>query len=97
MNEVKSYITQYGREDFHNTDQSGFHLKMHSGRTLAIEGTRKVECVVQSISSTTHSYTIQPMISANRKLLFSLHLVLKEPSGNFRLIVQETIFQPINV
>ena len=49
VNEVKPYITQYGRENVCNSDQSGFQLEMHSGRTLAIEGTRQVECVVQSI------------------------------------------------
>ena len=70
---------------------------MHSGRTLAIEGTRQVECVVQSLSSTTHSYTIKPTISADGKLLSPLYLVLKEPSRKFGPIVQETIFQPINV
>ena len=51
LNEVKPYITQYGRENVYNSDQSGFQLEMHSGKTLAIEGTRQVECVVQSISS----------------------------------------------
>ena len=97
VNEVKPYITQYGRKNFHNSDQSGFQLEMHSGRTSAIEGTRQVECVVQSIYSTTHSYTIQPTISADGKLLSPLYLVLKESSGKFGPIVQETIFQPINV
>ena len=48
MNEVKPYITQYGTENFFNSDQSGFQLKIHPERTLAIEGTRQVECVVQS-------------------------------------------------
>ena len=92
MNEVKTYITQYGRENVYNLNQSGFQLEMHSGRTLAIEGTRQVECVVQSISSTTHSYTIQPTIFADGKLLSLLYLVLKEPSGKFGSIVQKTIF-----
>ena len=55
------------------------------------------QSVAQSISSTTHSYTIQPTITANGKLLSPLYLVLKEPSGKFRPIVQEIIFQPINV
>ena len=68
---------------------------MHSGRTLVIEGTRQIECVVQYISSITHSYTIQPTTSANGKLLFPPYLVVKEPSGKFGPIVQETIFQPI--
>ena len=79
-NEVKPYITQYGRENGYNSDRSGFQLEMHSRRTLVIEGTRQVECVVQSISSTTHSYTIQPTISADEKLLSPRYLVLKEPS-----------------
>ena len=97
VNEVKPYITQYGRENDYNSDQSVFQLEIHSGRTLAIEGTRQVKCVVQSISSTTHSYTIQPTISADGKLLSAIYLVLKETSEKFGPIVQKTIFQPINV
>ena len=97
VNKVESYITEYGRENVYNSDQSGFQLEMHSGRTLAIEGTRQVKCVVQSISFTTHSYTIQPTISADGKLLSSLYLRLTKPSGKFGPTVQETIFQPINV
>ena len=68
VNKVKPYITQYGTENVYNSDQSGFQLEVHPGRTLAIEGTRQVECAVQSISSTTHSYTIHPTISADGKL-----------------------------
>ena len=97
MNEVKSYITQYGAENVYNSDQSGFQLEMHSRRILEIVGTRQVECVVQSISSTAHSYIIQPTISADGKLQSPLYLVSKEPSGKFGPIVQETIFQLISV
>ena len=77
VNEVKPYITQYGTENIYNLDQNGFQLDMHSGRTLSIEGTRQVECVVQFISSTTHSYTVQSTISADGKFQFPLYLVLK--------------------
>ena len=73
-NEVKPYITQYGRENVYNSDQSGFQLEMHSRRTMAIEGTRQVESVVRFVSSTTHSYTIQPTISADGN--FYLHFIL---------------------
>ena len=97
VNRVEPYITQYGTENVYNSDQSEFQLQMHTGRTLAIEGTWQVECVVESISSATHSYTIQATISADGKLLSPLYLVLKEPSRKFRPIVQETIFQSINV
>ncbi|XP_046740448.1 uncharacterized protein LOC124407901 [Diprion similis] len=70
---------------------------MHSGRTLANQGSKEIECVVQSISSTTHSYTIQPTISADGKLLSPLYLVLKEIGGDFGPRVEKTLFKPTNV
>jgi len=39
-----------------------------------------------------HSYTIQPIISAGGRLLSSLLIVLKEPSGTLGFRVQETLF-----
>ena len=58
---------------------------------------RKVNKFITIKTLETHSHTIQPTISADGKLLSPLYIVLKEPSGKFGLIVQETIFQPINV
>lgn len=94
---VKPYIELHGKQNIYNSDQSGFQLEIHSGRTLAVEGTKRVECLIQSISSTTHSYTIQPTISADGRLLSPLFLVLKEPTGKFGPVVQETLFRPNNV
>lgn len=71
--------------------------QLHSGRTLATAGMRKVECVVKSLSSTTHSYTVQPIISGDGKLLPKMLLVLKEQSGGFGPIVQRSLFKPDNV
>ena len=56
-----------------------------------------MECVVQSVSSMTRSYTIQPLISAGGKLLLPLFLILKEPTGEFGPIVESTLFRPTNV
>ncbi|KAG5310829.1 GVQW3 protein, partial [Acromyrmex insinuator] len=75
---VKPLIEQFGSEIVFNSDQSGFQLEIHSGRSLCNEGVKKIECVVQSISSTAHSYTIQPIISCNGNLLSPLSIVLKE-------------------
>ncbi|XP_034195342.2 uncharacterized protein LOC117611505 [Osmia lignaria lignaria] len=97
INEVKSRLTANGPENVFNSDQSGFNLEHHSGRTLAYRGSKKVESVVQSVSSTTQSYTIQPTISAAGKLLSPLLIVLKEVGGEFGLRVQETMFRPKNV
>lgn len=97
LQKVKPYFAKYGSENIYNSDQSGFQLEIHSGRTLAEEGTKQVTCVVQSITSTTHSYTIQPTISADGKLLSPLFIVMKEPSGKFGPIVEQNLFRPSNI
>ena len=56
-----------------------------------------MQCVVQSVSSTPHSYTIQPLISGDGKLLSPLFVVLKEQSGQFGPIVEANLFRPENV
>ncbi|XP_071577354.1 uncharacterized protein [Temnothorax nylanderi] len=94
---VKYYIDQYGVENIYNSDQSGFQLEFHSGRTLSHKGIKKVESVVQSISATTHSYTIQPTISADGRLLSPLFITLKEVTGTFGPRVQETLFNAPNI
>ena len=68
-NDVSELISQYGAQNVFNSDQSGFNLEMHSGRTLCYEGAKNVECVAQSLSSITHSYAIQSTVSADEKLL----------------------------
>jgi Tc5 transposase C-terminal domain/DDE superfamily endonuclease len=91
------YVNNNGPETVYNTDQSGFSLELHSGRTLDIQGVRAVEAVVQSKSAMTHSYTIQPVISASGKLLSPLFLVLKEPTGSFGPRIMRSMFMAVNV
>jgi len=69
-----------------NTDQSGFELEMHAGRTLDVKGVKKVEIIAQSKSALTHSYTIMPTVTASGKLLEPLYMVLREDSGEWILI-----------
>lgn len=54
-------------------------------------------CTVQAVSATTHSYTIQPTISGDGRLLSPLFIVLKEPTGTFGPRVQETMFRVNNI
>jgi hypothetical protein len=79
----KIFMQNYTDVNIYNTDQSGFNREIHSGRTLEFRGLSAVEGVVQSISATTHSYTIQPTISKDGKLLSPLFIVLQEPEGEF--------------
>jgi hypothetical protein len=70
---------------------------MGSGRTLAVKGQNKIECLAQSVSSMTHSYTIQPLISGDGRLLSPLFMILKEPTGEFGPVIEKNIFRPTNV
>ena len=97
VNNVKPRIRDIGTNNTFNADESGFNLELHSGRTLAEQGTKSVTAVVQSISATTHSYTIFPTISASGKLLSPLFIVLQEKDGNFGPRVQQSLFRPWNV
>ena len=88
VQEVKPLVKEYGPDNVYDSDESGFQLEIHSGRSLACEGQKKVKCVVQSVSSTTHSYTIQPKVTTNGRLLSPLFIVLKEKDGQFGSTVE---------
>jgi len=60
-------------------------------------GTKKVVARVQSKNALTHSYTIQPIISAEGRLLSPLYVVLQEANGQFGPNVQRTMLKPINL
>lgn len=97
VSNVRSNIPAIGVEEVYNADESGFNLEIHSGRTLTQLGAKIVEARVQSVSSTTHSYTIMPIILASGRLLSPLYIVLKESTGTFGPRVQETLFRPVNI
>lgn len=97
IEDVKLVINQVGLSNTFNSDQSGFQLEMHSGRTLAVEGEKQVQCLVESVSATTHSYSIQITISADGVLLSPLFLVLKEATGVFGPRVSTNLFRPTNI
>lgn len=65
LQQVSNYMSQMklkrdliGTANVYNSDQSGFNLKIHPGRTLASKDSLKVERLAQSLNSLTHSYTI---------------------------------------
>ncbi|KYM96616.1 hypothetical protein ALC62_12743, partial [Cyphomyrmex costatus] len=70
---VKHYIDRYGSENVYNSNQSGFQLELHAGRTLAQKGVKKSRVCSTTISAITHSYTIQPVISADGRLFSPLY------------------------
>jgi len=75
-----------------NTDQSGIQLEVHSGRTLNFKGVYKVQAVAQSVNATTHSFTIQVIVSADGDVFPKTLVRLKETSMS--KAVQQNMFKP---
>lgn len=80
-------------ENVFNTDQSGFNLELLSGRTLENRGAKIVEGRVEQQHSVSHSYTIQPIISASGELIAPLFIILQETGGEFGPLVQQRMFR----
>lgn len=79
INQVQLYITNISRGNVYNADKKWFILEIHSGRALAPSKSQKtVEGIVESLHSTTNSYTILRAISADGCLFSPLFLVVKE-------------------
>lgn len=75
-----------------NTDQSGFRYVHFGNRTLSKIGEKDTTLVVNDLDSTTHSYTIQPIITMAGKVLSPVLINFKEVTGNeFGLRVAKTI------
>lgn len=89
----KTYVPGWGIENIYNTDQSGFRLESYFGRTLEIKGTAEVELSYQQSNSATHSYTIQPTISAAGQMITPIMVVLPEKNGQFGVRIRDTMFK----
>lgn len=81
MRQTIPLIEVYGKEKVMNSDHAGFSYEIHSGRTLAEKGVRKVEIIAQSKNALTHSYTILPTMTASGKLVEPLYMILQEKGG----------------
>ena len=85
---VKLMRRKYGDKDpslLMNTDQSGFQREIHSHRTISVKGERHILGVAGNINATTHSYTIQPLITADGKFQSPMLVVLQETSTSTNL------------
>jgi len=65
-----------------NTDQSPFYYELRTTQTLDFIGENKTYLTVGSESRTTHSYTIQPIATADGHLLAPLLICFQETTGN---------------
>lgn len=92
VEKIKPFIRSVGRGSLYNTDQSGFRLESYFGRTLEVKGTLEVELSYQQSNSATHSYTVQPIISADGHIFTPIMVVLPEKNGQFGVRVRDSMF-----
>lgn len=90
---IRPKFTEYCLGSIMNTDQSGFQYELMTKRTLEVKGSKNIEGHIEQQHSISHSYTIQPMISANGDLVAPLFIVLQEANGQFGPRVIQTMFK----
>ncbi|CAM4834318.1 unnamed protein product [Rotaria magnacalcarata] len=66
-------------------------------RTLSFTGERITEVVVKRKNNLTHSYTVQPITSADSQLLGKFFLILQEKENDFGTRIQRDLIVPPNV
>lgn len=79
----KSESAPFERDNIFNFDQTGFNYEPTNLRTLSFKGERNTSLIVDSGHKTTHSYSVQPMISRNGKLFPKLLIVTQEVDNSF--------------
>ncbi len=93
---IKSIIQNYEPDHIFNTDQSGINYETYSQRTLANIG-ESTEVSANSLNAMSHSYSIQPVMSFEGKLVGKLLLCLQEINSKFGPIVENQLFKANNI
>ncbi|CAF4024087.1 unnamed protein product [Rotaria magnacalcarata] len=78
-------------------DHCSFQQEYVSPRTLSFTGERTTEVAIKKKHSLTHSYTVQPVTSADGHLLEKFFLILQEKENEFGKRVQTDLIVPPNV
>ncbi|CAF3413236.1 unnamed protein product [Rotaria socialis] len=97
INNQRSLILNYSPFQILNSDHCSFQQEYISPRTLSFTGERTTEVVVKRKNNLTHSYTAQPITSADGQLLDKFFLILQEKENEFGTRVQRNLIVPVNV
>lgn len=76
-----------------NIDQTGIEYESSNQRVVARTGSRDVMLRVDSLNKNTHTFTAQPILTRDGRLLGRLALCLRESTGEFGPIVGPSIRQ----
>jgi hypothetical protein len=93
----RTLISKYPFHQILNSDHCSFQQEYVPSRTLSFTGERTTEVVVKKKYNTTHSYTVQPVTSADGHLLDKFLLILQEKENTFGKNVQKKLIVPPNI
>ena len=75
-------IAKYSPNEILNSDHCSFQQEYVSPRTLSFTGERTTEVAARRKNDITHSYTVQPITSADGRLLDKSLLIFKKKKMN---------------
>lgn len=81
----------FRHRDIYNSDQTGFSYEHDSPRTISNQGERNTVVVVENKNKVSHSYTVQPTISRDGRLIGKLLICLQETANVFGPTVQRRV------
>ncbi|CAF2838549.1 unnamed protein product, partial [Rotaria sp. Silwood2] len=97
VSKVKKLLPHYRQSNVLNTDQSGLEIEMVGNRTLSFKGEKATFGKVRSVYNTSHSYTVQFIISLSGEPTGTCYLCLKEKDGHMSDNIKKNLFQAFNV
>ena len=97
VSETSKFIEQYNPNEILNTDQVGINIELYNNRTLTYMGESSIWNSARSVYNTTHSYTIQNIITMRRIVFGPLYLCLKEPTGHMSDRIKKNLFHAQHV
>jgi hypothetical protein len=90
-------LAKYTPNQILNSDHCSFQQEYVAPRTLSYTGERTTLVAVKKKYNITHSYTVQPICSADGHLLDKFLLILQEKANSFGPRVQRDLIVPPNV
>ncbi|CAF4436366.1 unnamed protein product, partial [Rotaria sp. Silwood2] len=97
ISKIKKLLPHYQHSNVLNTDQSGLEIEMVGNRTLSFKGEKATFGKVRSVYNTSHSYTVQFIISLSGEPTGTCYLCLKEKEGHMSDNIKKNLFQAFNV
>lgn len=96
--DFKKCAPQFSPSHIFNTDQVGTNYEVSDGRTLSWKGEKKTwGFALSPKNKATHSYTVQPVISMDGRLVGKLFVCLQEAKGEFGKTVRRRLVQTPNL